>query len=208
MTLEVKDNGEVKEILPSPPQVSLQTKTLAFLYRSRLIYIVSRTFAMKERSHNLMRKVKAWYDNEKYIPYANRPNKHEIALKSLQYRKKHEIARNYLLHQFGDIQKKHNTKLLFVIGPWYAASYNHPNSIERPKETEDRRREIKSILDEFSLQYIDLTDAFTDDYKLHGVKFDFLYDGHHNEYAHGVSGETIVGHLLKNVFITNSNCRN
>ena len=84
-----------------------------------------------------------------------------------------------------------------MLGPWYSASYNAPDIEGTVASMEQNRAAIKARLDEYSLPYLDLTDAFVEDYRLNGKKFDFLYDGHFNAHGHQVMGTAIARHILE-----------
>lgn len=200
MSVEVDKNRVVREIMPVEESFELRRYLLC---HSQLIYILHVKFDLFRRIMNQILKIAAIIKGTKYIPYANRPSKHALALKnSMDYRKKYEIARRYLLNQFKNIQERHGVEVVFILGPWYAASYNRPDVVNRPKGEEVHRQHTKALLEEFSLPYFDLTDVFAEDYKLNGLKYDFLYDRHFNEHGHKVEGVAIASYLMKNGFLT------
>ncbi len=202
MTLTVDEYGDVREVEP----VDSGRETLSgwesglkhALYRSKLIKLLNRRFAIRWRLLNLTRRISALWDRTEYIPYANRPDQHDLSWQnSASYRKRYEVARRYLLNEFRALEEQGGVKILFQLGPWYAASYNHPEYVGSSADVEEGRAFVKALLKEYSLRYVDLTDSFAEDYRLNGKKFDFLHDGHFNEHGHRVQGTAIANYLIE-----------
>ncbi len=152
-----------------------------------------------DRSLNLKRKIVAALRREKYVPYANRPGRHALSLASKDYARRYELALRYLLRSFNAIRSEHGVEVLFVLGPWHYASFNHPDILSKSKllRIEKEKSYLAGLLADVSLPFCDPTHEFADDYKLNGKRFDFLYDGHFNKRGHKVMGEAIAACLIR-----------
>jgi hypothetical protein len=97
------------------------------------------------------------------------------------------------------LELAHKVKFLFIIGP-----LNDKLKIRNCQLKGDEEISlIKEYLTECSLQYLDLTNKFWDDYFLHGKIFTFKNDYFHfNEYGHYIAGKIIADFLLKNDYFT------
>ncbi len=210
--VEVNKNGDIEEIAPIRPAAESaiywnfllgeHRRLRRFIYRSKFMFFVNERFAVNTRTLNLLRMISAMTKGDEYVSHTSRARPHNLAMEnSTEYRKNYESAHKYLLTQLRDVQDQYQVEIVFLLGPWYAASYNHPDSAERDPIHEGHRRYLKDLLGEFSLAYLDLTEAFAGDYRIHGNKFDFPHDGHLNKHGHQVEGAAVASYLIDNGII-------
>jgi len=202
LRVQIDERGEVSELLPGNPFKEPDLfedggRLTRLVYKSHLLRYLNKKYDARARMMNLKRKVASAFQRTEYVPYADRADQHELAYEeSVEFRKNHEIARSYILNKFTELEQQHGVVVLFPLGPWYAASFNHPGG--GPSETgEGERRTVKGLLEKFALRSVDLTNAFAEDYVSKGRKFDFLYDDHLNTHGHQVRGAAIAAHLVQ-----------
>lgn len=109
-----------------------------------------------------------------------------------------ELATRYVLEQYKKIIRATGSKILFAFGPLHDNSFNWRLTTDELLEIKKRRSEMKLLLEEYVLSYLDLSDEFSSNYRLNKKKFDFLIDRHYNELGHKVIGGAIAQFLLKN----------
>jgi hypothetical protein len=202
LRVRIEEGGEVAEVMPGNPfkepdlfdDGGLLTR---LVYQSHLLRYLNKKYDARARVMNLKRKVASAFQHTEYVPYADRIDQHEQAYEeSTVFRKNYQIAQHYLLNRFKELEQQHGVVVLFPLGPWHAASFNHPGG--DPSATEEAQRSTtKELLARFDLRYLDLTEAFAKDYAFNGLKFDFLYDDHLNTHGHRLQGAALATHLLQ-----------
>lgn len=197
MTLSVSSTENIKEILPNINvsfiiricRLSFLLKYLNKKYdiRKKIVFITSR---FNSKSHQNLKNINI---------SATRHNNSYLLQKYPSYKRKYDIALRYIYNQLNYILAKHNVKPLFIFYPQSFYSCSNDGAIKLSEESEGRMQ-TKSLLNEYSLPYFDLTETYVKDYETNRIKFAFVGDTHFNEYGHKVMGEAIAKFLIENKY--------
>jgi lysophospholipase L1-like esterase len=204
MRVTISTEGSIKEILPTSYvniQIYKQLPVFSKLVSHSRFLLFLRKVIVPRIKYNYLRIYSLIKNNDDPFNLLTLHEDYIIKLKNRypSFRKKYELARQYILNQFKMLELAHKVKFLFIIGP-----LNDKLKIRNCQLKGDEEISlIKEYLTECSLQYLDLTNKFWDDYFLHGKIFTFKNDYFHfNEYGHYIAGKIIADFLIKNDYFT------
>ena len=198
LTLSVASKENIKEI---PPKNINKLSLIRRLYRlSALLKYLNRTYRIYQKIESLLNKLHTFFHLNSTNITVTRQNNNDLLMKYPSYRRKYDIAVRYIYEQLRKTSMIHNIKLLFVFYPQSFYSHRNDDFLEKTNESEGRIQ-TKSLLNDYSLPYFDLTETFVKDYQTNKIKLDFADDGHFNEHGHRVMGEAIAKFLIENKYL-------
>jgi SGNH hydrolase-like domain, acetyltransferase AlgX len=107
-----------------------------------------------------------------------------------------EAVTSYIFRQLKDIANEKNIKLLLLIDGDRHNIYMHRDSRELYKTGALRLNRIAgTAAHQTGIAFIDLHPVFESDYAIHKKMFNFVEDGHWNEYGHRVVARAIARFL-------------
>ncbi len=199
LTLAGGTDGIFTEVAPSDP-FDGSTMVLAANRILRSSYFLNSLIAkydIGEKSMNYIERIKSKASKETYWPFSQRPDTHYFMHeRSAEYRLRYALAREYLLKEFQSLERGGAAKFLFLVVPYDFASHNRIET--SPEETPlwQRHPWRQLLLNKYGLRYLDLTDAFADDYRMNKIKFDYPNDVEMNEHGHRVMGAEVANLLM------------
>jgi len=115
-----------------------------------------------------------------------------------QQQKNNELVTDYLLKEIKRESLQHKINILMVMDGDRNNIYKGNNSkILYENGVLSLNKMAKRIASKYDIPFIDLQPIFQQDYQKNRTRFDYVHDGHWNEYGHKIVADTIFNYLTK-----------
>lgn len=183
-----RKNNSWVEVRPTPNSYSSNLRLIQFFKHSSTFRYFYGNLGGGLKIKELMRSLKRKNSGEKKYSM-------DINIKDIEEKK--ELLKDFLNYIFAQYKTVlgPQVKLLLVMDTDRKAIYsgNDPKTILHTITLEAAKKH--------SIPFLDLTKAFSLDFKKNKQKFEFKYDWHWNERGHKVVGEAIAGFILNSILL-------
>ncbi len=187
LKIRIDDAGKVEEIPPADFQPGIadvlrRSATFRYLYYETNLYLklkslVSRYF---------------WGGDEDYSPEHIQS---AVDIRKIKDHKRNEQAARYVMSELKELAQLHGFKLLFVMDGVREAIYDEDKRLD-DYEVAKLNKMARKVTSELALPFLDLQDAFDNDYAKNSEYLEYDYDWHWNRRGNWLVGRTIAERLI------------
>ncbi|MEZ5924321.1 MAG: GDSL-type esterase/lipase family protein [Hyphomicrobiaceae bacterium] len=182
LKINVDDAGRFTEVEPTPfepgwPDLLRELKTFRYLYYETNAYLKLKSLVSQY----------VWGEEVLFSPEFISS---AVDIRNLEEMDKIRFVTRYVMHEMKQLADANGIRLLFVMDGVREAIYDgKPRSAYKVAELNDLARQTA---DELGLPFLDLQQAFADDYAASKKRLEFDFDWHWNRRANALAGKAIA----------------